>query len=71
MAIALRISSELEKRLTILAKKTNRSKSFYVREALEHHIEELEDYFLGKAIMESSEKIYSAEEVRKMCGLDD
>lgn len=71
MSIALKISPELDKRLTILAKKTKRSKSFYAREALELYIEELEDYYLAMAILENPGKIYTSEEVRKLCGLDD
>lgn len=71
MSIALRLPPELDKRLTELAKKTHRSKSFYAREALENHIEDLEDYYLAKAILDNPGKIYSSEEVRKMCGLED
>lgn len=71
MAIALKVSSELDKRLTALAKKTHRSKSYYARIALENYIEDLEDYYLGKAISENPGKIYSSDEVRKLCGLDD
>jgi RHH-type transcriptional regulator, rel operon repressor / antitoxin RelB len=71
MAIALRLSPDLEKRLGSLAKKTHRSKSYYVREALERYIEELEDYYLSISILEKPGKIYSSEEVRKMCDLED
>lgn len=71
MAIALRLPPKLEKRLATLAKKTNRSKSFYAREALERYIDELEDYYLAKAVLDDSGKIYTMEEVEKMCGLDD
>lgn len=71
MAIALKISPQLDKRLTALAEKTHRSKSFFARAALENYIEDLEDYFLSKSILENPGKIYSSEEVRKMCGLDD
>jgi RHH-type transcriptional regulator, rel operon repressor / antitoxin RelB len=71
MAIALKVSPELDKRLTTLSKKTHRSKSFYAREALELYIEDLEDYYLAIAIKDNPGKIYSSEEVRKMCGLDD
>ena len=71
MSIALRLPPELDKRLTELAKKTHRSKSFYAREALESYIEDLEDYYLAKAILENPGKIYTLEEVEKMCGLDD
>lgn len=71
MAIALRLSPELDQRLTALAKKTHRSKSYYAREALEHYIEDLEDTYLSLKILENPGKVYSSEEVRKMCGLDD
>lgn len=71
MAIALRLPPELDKRLTELAKKTHRSKSFYAREALENYIEDLEDYYLAKAVLEKKGQIYTLEEVEKMCGLDD
>ena len=71
MAIALRLSPELDKRLTMLAKKTHHSKSYYAREALEHYIEDLEDYYLAMHVLEHPGKIYTLEEVEKMCGLDD
>jgi RHH-type rel operon transcriptional repressor/antitoxin RelB len=71
MSIALRLSPELDKRLTDLAKKTHRSKSYYAREALENYIEDLEDYYLAKAILDNPGKIYTMEEVEKLCGLDD
>jgi len=46
--LALRLPPEIEKRLAALAKKTGRSKSFYAREAILRHIEDLEDYHLAK-----------------------
>jgi RHH-type rel operon transcriptional repressor/antitoxin RelB len=45
--LALRLPPEIEKRLDALAKKTGRSKSFYAREAILRHIEDLEDYHLA------------------------
>lgn len=71
MSIAIRLSPELEKRLAALAKKTHRSKSYFAREAIENYIEDLEDYYLAVAVKENPGNIYSSEEVRKMCGLDD
>lgn len=71
MAIALRLPPDLEKRLTVLAKKTHRSKSYYVREALARYIEDLEDTYLALKIAEDPGQLYTSEEVRKMCGLDD
>jgi RHH-type rel operon transcriptional repressor/antitoxin RelB len=46
--LALRLPAKLEKRLDALAKKTGRTKSFYAREAILRHIEDLEDYHLAK-----------------------
>ena len=46
--LALRLPVEIEKRLDALAKKTGRSKSFYAREAILRHLEDLEDYHLAQ-----------------------
>lgn len=46
--LALRLPEDIEKRLGVLAKKTGRTKSFYAREAIVEHIEELEDYYLAE-----------------------
>jgi RHH-type rel operon transcriptional repressor/antitoxin RelB len=46
--LALRLPPELEARLDALAKKTGRTKSFYAREAIIEHIEDLEDAYLAE-----------------------
>jgi len=46
--LALRLPTQIEKRLDQLAKKTGRSKSFYAREAILRHLEDLEDYHLAR-----------------------
>jgi RHH-type transcriptional regulator, rel operon repressor / antitoxin RelB len=46
--LALRLPPKIEKRLDTLAKKTGRTKSFYAREAILRHIEDLEDFHLAK-----------------------
>jgi RHH-type rel operon transcriptional repressor/antitoxin RelB len=46
--LALRLPAEIEKRLDLLAKRTGRSKSFYAREAILRHLEDLEDYHLAR-----------------------
>jgi RHH-type transcriptional regulator, rel operon repressor / antitoxin RelB len=46
--LALRLPAEIEKRLSALARKTGRTKSFYAREAILRHIEDLEDYHLAR-----------------------
>jgi RHH-type rel operon transcriptional repressor/antitoxin RelB len=42
--LAVRLSKDLEERLERLAQKTNRTKSFYVKKALEQYLEDEEDY---------------------------
>ena len=46
--LALRLPPEIEKRLATLARKTGRTKSFYAREAILRHIEDLEDDHLAR-----------------------
>lgn len=41
--LAVRLSSEIERRLDVLAARTGRSKTVFAREAIETHIEDLED----------------------------
>lgn len=45
--LALRLPPEIEARLDALAKRTGRTKSFYAREAILEHIEDLEDAYLA------------------------
>ena len=53
MATSLRLPSELEARLERLAAKTGRTKSFYIREAIEEHVADLEDFYLAERRMRS------------------
>lgn len=45
MTVAVRLSEELQRRLDALAARTGRTRSFYVKEAIELHLDELEDQF--------------------------
>lgn len=45
--LALRLPDDVEKRLEALARKTGRTKSFYAREAILRHLEDLEDAHLA------------------------
>lgn len=71
--LAIRLPEDIEKRLESLAKKTGRTKTFYAREAILNHLEDLEDIYLAE--MESAKvragksKTYSAEEVGEELGL--
>jgi RHH-type transcriptional regulator, rel operon repressor / antitoxin RelB len=46
--LALRLPPEIEARLTELAKRTGRTKSFYAREAILNHLDDLEDLYLAE-----------------------
>ena len=45
--LALRLPQEIEERLTALAKKTGRTKTFYATQAILEKIEDLEDCLSG------------------------
>jgi RHH-type rel operon transcriptional repressor/antitoxin RelB len=50
--IAVRLPVAIEKRLDRLAKRTGRAKSFYVREALLNHLDNLEDIYIAEKRLE-------------------
>ena len=63
--LALRLPPEIEKRLADLAKKTGRSKSFYAREAILRHLEDLEDGYLALERLRRNEKPIPLEELMR------
>ena len=73
--LSLRLSNEIESRLAALARRTGRTKTFYAREAILIHLDDLEDYYLSAetvaGIRQGTEKTYTGDEVRKVLGLDD
>lgn len=46
--LAVRLSSGIERRLDALAARTGRSKTVFAREAIETHLEDLEDFYLAE-----------------------
>ncbi len=75
MPTSIRLSSELEQRLALLASRTGRTKAFYLREIIQRGIEDVEDYYLGMEALErvrkGEERTYSSAEVRADLGLED
>jgi RHH-type transcriptional regulator, rel operon repressor / antitoxin RelB len=69
--LALRLPEDIEKRLQALARKTHRSKSYYAREAIIMHIEDLEDYYEALDVLKNPGKRYSLEEIEKKYDLED
>ena len=71
--LAIRLSSEIEARLERLAKRTGRTKTFYAREAILHHLEDLEDTYLAERRLEKTGKPCNADdsagEVKREWGL--
>jgi len=63
--LALRLPLEIEKRLDTLAKKTGRSKSFYAREAILRHLEDLEDYHLARRRLARKRKRVTLEQLER------
>jgi len=66
--LAVRIPDEIESRLDKLAALTGRAKSFYVREALQAHLDEIEDTYTALYRLEHPVKRWTLEELEK--GLD-
>ena len=73
--LALRLPEEIERRLAALAKRTGRSKSFYAREAILEHLDDLEAEYLSdqvlKHVHEGKEQTYTLDELERELGLED
>jgi RHH-type rel operon transcriptional repressor/antitoxin RelB len=61
--LALRLPDDIEKRLEALARKTGRTKSFYAREAIMRHLEDLEDAHLATERLKRKRGRVSLEEL--------
>ena len=46
--LAVRLDKNTEERLEQLASRTGRTKTFYAREAIEAHLDDLEDFYLAE-----------------------
>lgn len=67
--LAIRLDTDTENRLDRLAKKTGRTKTFYAREAILEHLEDLEDIYLATQRLQRPAKTYSAKDVKRELGL--
>jgi RHH-type rel operon transcriptional repressor/antitoxin RelB len=67
--LSLRLDPDVERRLDALARKTGRTKSFYVRELIEGNLEDLEDRYIAEARLEKRGPTLTSRQVRKELGL--
>lgn len=67
--LAIRLDAATEKRFDRLVKRTGRTKTFFAREAILEHLEDLEDIYLATQRLRRPSKTYSAEEVKRELGL--
>ena len=65
--LSIRVPEEIDRRLADLARRTGRSRTFYIREAILDHLEDLEDTYLGEQALrdfrESGEVSIALEDV--------
>ena len=73
--LAIRLPQSIEKRLEKLARRTGRTKSFYAREAILQHLEDLEDLYLAERALErirsGEDDTIPIEDVMKRHGMED
>ena len=73
--LTIRLPEEIEARLDLLAKRTGRSKTFYAREAILKHLDDLEDLYLAeqvaRGIQSGEERTFTLVEVEARLGLAD
>jgi RHH-type transcriptional regulator, rel operon repressor / antitoxin RelB len=71
--LAIRLPQSIEKRLEKLARRTGRTKTFYVREAILQHLDDLEDAYLAHQVLNrirrGEERSVPLSEVMKRHGL--
>ncbi|MEO7223034.1 MAG: DUF6290 family protein [Devosia sp.] len=72
---AVRLPDEMYDRLQSLASRTGRTATYYIREAIEEKLQDLEDLYLAEEVMRrragGESKTYSLEEIGRELGLDD
>ena len=74
-SISIRLTNELSSRLEKLAKRTGRTKTFYVTKAVEEHLQDLEDLYIAEQrlidLRAGRSRTYTTEEVERELGLAD
>lgn len=73
--LAIRLPADIEERLDRIAKRSGRTKTYYAREAILRHLEDLEDLQIAeeelRAIKEGRSRTVPLEDVIRRYGLED
>lgn len=68
--LAIRLPPEIEARLAELAAKTGRTKTFYAKEAILEHLDEMEDKYLAINRLENPGKRWTLDEMEQDLDLE-
>lgn len=68
--LAIRLPEDIEARLTALAAKTGRTKTFYAREAILRHLDDMEDAYLALNRLENPSKRWTLDDMEQERDLD-
>ena len=67
--LAIRLNEEIEQRLARLAKRTGRTKTYYAREAILEHLEDMEDAYTALYRLEHPQPAISSRKAKRELGL--
>lgn len=68
--LAIRLPEDIEARLTALASKTGRTKTYYAREAILSHLDDMEDAYLALNRLENLSKSWTLDDMEQERDLD-
>lgn len=68
--LAIRLPEDIENRLASLAAKTGRTKTFYVKEAILEHLDDIEDKYLAINRLENPGKRWTLDDLEQDSDLD-
>ena len=69
--LAIRLPEDIDQRLESLAERTGRTKTWYAREAILRHLEDMEETYIAIDRVENPAKRLTMEEVEKSLGVED
>ncbi len=70
MPTSIRLDAKIERRLEELARRTGRTKAWYIRRAIEEYLDEWEDYHIALHRLETEREEIDIAEVRRRLGLE-